>query len=161
MSIKIKNLHRLKKKDINKIFDKINNTFSIEKIEDKLIVETGIYDGVEIIFVDEKPCFMNLNDDIIFNIHGILKFKPRNKFVVVDMGAVKFVTSGADVMAPGIIDADEDIIIDDQVWIYDELHHKPLAVGIALMSGSDMVKEKKGKSVKIIHYVGDKYWNII
>ena len=23
-----------------------------------------------------------------------------------------------------------------------------------------MIREKKGKSVKIIHYVGDKYWNL-
>ena len=24
----------------------------------------------------------------------------------------------------------------------------------------ELIKEKKGKSVKIIHYVGDKYWNL-
>ena len=161
MSVKIRNLHRLKKKDINKIIYHIKDDFSIEGFDDSQIVETGLFDDVEIIFIDGTPCFMVLNDAIFFNVHGILKFKPRDKFVVVDMGAVKFVTSGADVMAPGIIDADENIKVDDQVWICDERHRKPLAVGISLMSGVDMVKEKKGKSVEIIHYVGDKYWNII
>ena len=80
---------------------------------------------------------------------------------MVDMGAVKFVTNGADVMSPGIVDADENIIEGDQVWICDEEHYKPLAVGIAIMNGKQMISERQGKSVKIIHYVGDVLWNLV
>ena len=89
------------------------------------------------------------------------KYKPKQNYVVVDMGAVKFVTNGADVMAPGIVDADENIDEDDQVWICDEKHNKPLAIGIALMSGEQMLKEKQGKAIKTIHYVGDQIWNFV
>jgi PUA domain protein len=63
-------------------------------------------------------------------------------------------------MSPGIVDADLNIKKDDQVWVCDVRNKKPLAVGCALMDGSDMIKENKGKSVKIVHYVGDKYWDL-
>jgi len=96
---------------------------------------------------------------IIFTLNGINIFKPKEKFVVVDMGAIKFITSGADVMAPGIVDADRNIVENDQVWICDEKHHKPLAVGIAIMNGEQMITEEKGKAVKTIHHVGDQIWN--
>ena len=77
------------------------------------------------------------------------------------MGAVKFVTNGADIMAPGIVDADDTIAVDDSVWICDETHKKPLAVGIALKSGIEMVQQEKGKAVKMIHHVGDELWNLM
>jgi PUA domain protein len=160
MSVKIKNKHSLKKKEIKKIFDEINDNFSINSFENFLKVETGLVDGIEMIFIEDTPCFMVIDNTIFFTIQGVIKFKPKSRFVIVDMGAVKFITSGADLMAPGIVNADVNIQNNDHVWICDELHHKPLAIGISLMSGDQMIKEKKGKSVKIIHYVGDKYWNL-
>ena len=69
-----------------------------------------------------------------------------------------FVTNGADVMAPGIVDADIDIDENDQVWICDEVHNKPLAIGIANMTGEQMIAEKKGKAITTVHYVGDYLW---
>jgi predicted RNA-binding protein (TIGR00451 family) len=75
------------------------------------------------------------------------------------MGAIKFVTNGADVMGPGIVDADKGISENDPVWICDEKHHKPLAVGIATINGEQMINKIKGKAVKVIHYVGDNLWN--
>jgi len=110
------------------------------------------------IFIDDSPCFFYQGNNIFFTLKGLEKYKPKEHFVVVDMGAVKFVTNGADVMAPGIVDADENICEGDQVWICDEKNHKPLAVGIALMLGEEMKNEKKGKAIQIIHYVGDKLW---
>jgi PUA domain protein len=160
MSVKIKNKHSLKKKEIKKIFDEINDNFSINSFENFLKVETGLVDGIEMIFIEDTPCFMVIDNTIFFTIQGVIKFKPKSRFVIVDMGAVKFITSGADLMAPGIVNADVNIQNNDHVWICDELHHKPLAIGISLMGGDQMIKEKKGKSVKIIHYVGDKYWNL-
>ena len=81
--------------------------------------------------------------------------------VVVDMGAIKFVTNGADVMTPGVVDADPEILEGQQVWICDETHGKPLAVGIALVSGEEMVEQSSGKAVRLLHYVGDKLWTLI
>ena len=160
MSTKIRNRHRLKRKEVRDIQNKLKETFTCDFFDGEASVETGNVEGIEIIFVDDEPCFMIYENKIIFLLKGIYKYKPKENFVVVDMGAVKFVTNGADVMSPGIIDADENIIEGDQVWICDEKHHKPLAVGIAMMNGKQMISERQGKSVKIIHYVGDFIWNL-
>jgi PUA domain protein len=157
--MKIKNRHRLKNKDIQKFQNELKNVFGSFFIDKNSTVETGDFDDVKIILVDGEPCFLYYENRIIFTLFGINKFNPKKNFVIVDMGAIKFVTSGADVMAPGIIDADESINENDQVWICDETHHKPLAVGIAIMNGEEMKKEKKGKAIKTIHHVGDKVWN--
>lgn len=159
MFVKIKNRHRLKSKDIRKLQNELRNTFNSIFFNEKSSVETGDFEGMKIIFVDDEPCFMFHESKIVFTLHGLDIYKPNENFVVVDMGAIRFVTSGADVMAPGIVDADKNIVENDQVWICDEKHHKPLAVGIAIMSGEEMVNEEKGKAIKIIHYVGDRLWN--
>ena len=159
--IKIKNRHRLKSKDIKKLKDELQNIFNIDFFNENPVVETGEYEGIKTVFIDQQPCFIELDNQTIITLHGINKFKPKNNFVTVDMGAVKFVTSGADVMAPGIVDADKDILEDDQVWIRDEKHKKPLAVGFALISGEEMITKNKGRAIRIVHYVGDKIWNKI
>lgn len=157
--MKIKNRHRLKSKDIKKFQSELRNTFDLNFFNEKSSVEAGDFEEIKMIFVDGEPCFMFHEDKIIFTLFGLNKYRPKQNFVVVDMGAIKFVTNGADIMVPGIVDADENIVENDQVWICDEKHRKPLAVGIAVMTGEQMIKEKQGKAIKTIHYVGDKVWN--
>jgi len=161
MSVKIKNRHRLKSKDIRKIQDELRESFGTSFFSEKSSVEIGEYDEWRIILIDDYPCFIFYGDKIVFTLHGLNKYKPKQYFVIVDMGAVKFVTNGADIMAPGIVDADKNISENDLVWICDETHHKPLAVGIAVMSGEQMVSEQNGKAIKTIHYVGDSLWNFV
>lgn len=84
---------------------------------------------------------------------GALKL-PR---VVVDMGAVGPVCRGADVMAPGVREADASIKAGDLVLVVDERHKKPLAVGEALVPGGQM-RGKSGRVVKNLHHVGDEFW---
>lgn len=160
MSSKIKNRHRLKNKDVKNIQDELQKMYNQHFFDEKSTLETGDLQGIKIILVDDTPCFIIHEKQTVFTLRGIYKYKPREKFVVVDMGAIQFVTNGADVMAPGIVDADKNINENDQVWICEEKHHKPLAVGIALMNGEEMIKNKQGKAVKIIHYVGDTLWNL-
>lgn len=161
MSIKIKNRHRLKSKDIRKYQNDLKVIFDEIFFDEKSTVEIGDLDGKIIIFIDSEPCFMSYDDKIVFTLHGLNKYKPKKNFVIVDMGAVKFVTNGADVMAPGIVDVDKDISEGDQVWICDETHHKPLAIGIAIVNGEDMILQEQGKVISTIHYVGDELWNYV
>ena len=42
----------------------------------------------------------------------------------------------------------------------EEKYGKPLAVGIALMDGPEMVEAKSGKAAKSVLHVGDKVWEI-
>ena len=156
---KIKNRHRLKLKDIKKFQNELKDTFNTIFFDKSSIVETGDFEEIKVIFVDNELCFMIYENKIVFTLHGLNRYKPKENFVVVDMGAVKFVINGADVMAPGIIDADKNIDENDQVWICDENYKKPLAIGIAIMSGEQMINENKGRAIKTIHYVGDLLWN--
>jgi len=110
--------------------------------------------------VDEEIDFMMIEDKVVFTLRGLYKYNPKEHFVVVDMGAVGFVAKGADIMAPGIIDADINIQKNDYVWICDEKNRKPLAVGMALMTGEEMKSKNTGKAIKNIHYVGDELWNL-
>ena len=160
MSVKIKNRHRLKRREVRDIQNELKETFTGDFFDEKTSVETGNIKGMEIIFIDDEPCFMIYQSRIVFTLHGLLKYQPKENFVVVDMGAVRFITGGADVMSPGIVDTDKNINEGDQVWICDERHHKPLAVGIAIMNGEQMMSGEKGKSVEVIHYVGDMLWNL-
>ena len=159
MDIKIKNRHRLKTKEIKKILTELQNIFDFSFFNEKTIVEVGEIENQKLILINGTPCFMYYKNKILFTLHGLNIYKPKNKYVVVDRGAIKFITNGADVMSPGITDADKNIHENDQVWICDETYHKPLAVGIALINGEQMIQSKKGKAVSIIHYVGDKIWS--
>ncbi|MEK6985259.1 MAG: PUA domain-containing protein [Candidatus Thermoplasmatota archaeon] len=124
-------------------------------------VETGEFLDRSVLLVDNKlvglfegatptgPAFLTCR--------GLLAYKPQARFVTVDMGAIKFVTNGADVMAPGIVEADPALQPGDWCWIRDERNKQPLAVGKALVAGAAMVRGK-GKAVKSVHHVGDKLW---
>ena len=77
--------------------------------------------------------------------------------VVVDMGAVKFMCKGANLMRPGIKKFTE-FEKDNLVCIIEESQHKFLAVGKAMVSSSELEDMEKGEVVKNLHYVSDKFW---
>ncbi len=161
MEFKIKNRHRLKKKEVRELINKLKNSFNDNFFNIDSIVETGFYEDTQFIFIDNKPYFMFYNDKIVFTLSGLYKYNSNTKHVIIDMGAVKFVTKGADVMIPGIVDADKNIQPNDLVWICDEKNKKPLALGIALVSGEEMISKEKGKAVNIFHYIGDNFWDFL
>ena len=161
MCAKIKNRHRLKQKEMKKILDELQKTFSCTFFSLQSSVEIGVIDGFKILLVDNEVDFFFVdNERLFFSMKGLNKYTPEEHGIIVDMGAVKFVTNGADIMAAGIVKADPHIEPNDQVWICDETHHKPLAVGIALCTGEEMTTSAKGKAVRNIHYVGDKLWTL-
>ena len=79
--------------------------------------------------------------------------------VTVDMGAVKFMCKGANLMRPGIkkfTEFEEGKI----VCIVEESQHKFLAVGKATVSSSELDKMEKGEIVKNMHYISDMFWEM-
>ena len=86
----------------------------------------------------------------------VLKKFPN---VMVDMGAVKFMCNGANVMRPGIKKYTE-FSKDDIVCVIEESKHKFLAVGKALTDSLELENLSKGEVVKNLHYISDKYWEI-
>ena len=93
------------------------------------------------------------------SVRGLLKVTPPGGWVQVDMGAVPFLRNGANVMAAGVNGTDETVAPGDLVWVRDETHQRPLAIGEALLDGVAMVAATRGKAVKTLHYIGDSIWH--
>jgi len=77
--------------------------------------------------------------------------------VTVDMGAVKFMCKGANLMRPGIKEFTE-FEKDKLVCIVEESQHKFLAVGKSVVSSTELETMDKGEVIKNIHYISDKFW---
>ena len=80
-------------------------------------------------------------------------------FVQVDMGAVKFMCKGANLMRPGIKKFSE-FSQNDIVCIVEESQNKFLAVGKSEVDSSELENMEKGEVVKNLHYISDKAWEI-
>lgn len=116
-------------------------------------------DNIKIILLNGEPAFFYHQERVV----PLLKFLQTQellKKITVDMGALKFILNGADIMRPGIVAVDEDIQKEEPVVIIDEKNKKPIAVGIALLNGTELMTLKTGKVIKTIHYVGDAFWKI-
>jgi PUA domain protein len=125
-------------------FPKIKN-LKVHQILDDAQIITG--DGIKILKINE--------DYLPF----LSETKMLEKFpnVMVDMGAIKFMCKGANVMRPGIKKYTE-FEKDQLVCIVEESQHRFLAVGKALVSSSELENMKKGEVIKNIHYISDKFW---
>jgi len=108
----------------------------------------------------EEPIALVVGEAIAPTVRGLLGFPATKRAVTVDMGAVRFIYNGADVMAPGITEADPAIRAEDIVWVRDEKNQRPLAVGRAIMDGPTMAREEKGKAIETLHHVGDEIWRL-
>ena len=111
----------------------------------------------EIILVGGEALLFRLSDGIFPTLKSLDRIPLKR--VVVDMGAVPHVANGADIMAPGVVSADEEITLGESVVIVDEQHSKPIAIGQALVPGVEM-RGPKGKVIKNLHYVGDEMWQL-
>ena len=124
---------------------------------DKAAVEEAEFLDRKVLVVNNQVLGVQHDGSWFLTVRGLLAHKPQARFVTVDMGAVKFVANGADIMAPGIVEADPALKEGDWCWIRDERNKQPLAVGRALVPGPAMVRGK-GKAVKSVHHLGDKLW---
>nr|WP_246282164.1 PUA domain-containing protein [Nitrosopumilus ureiphilus] len=125
-------------------FPKIKN-LKVHQILDDAQIITG--EGIKILKIDE--------DYLPFL--SETKMLERFPSVMVDMGAVKFMCKGANVMRPGIKKFTE-FEKDQLVCIVEESQHKFLAVGKAMVSSSELEGMEKGEVIKNIHYISDKFW---
>ena len=157
--MKIKSRHHLKGSESKKILKMIEPFLEDPDALKGLSLEVAETDqDFNLILLKGRPVFMMVEERPFFTVRGALEFAPKKSVVVVDSGAVSYIVNGADVMAPGIVDADPDIITGDPVVIVEERHKKPLAVGVALIPGSEM--RGSGKAVKSVHHVGDDLWGM-
>ena len=123
---------------------KIKN-LRLHHISDNEVIITG--DGITAIKIDDK---------IIPHLSEIELLK-KFPYIVVDMGAIKFVCKGANIMRPGITKL-TDFNDGEIVCVVEESNNKFLSVGIAMMASDEASSTKTGMVIENLHYVSDKFW---
>lgn len=123
---------------------KIKNV-KVHQILDDAQIITGA--GIKILKVDDDYL------PFLSETEALEKFPA----VTVDMGAVKFMCKGANLMRPGIKEFGE-FEKDKLVCIVEESQHKFLAVGKSMVSSSELETMEKGEVIKNIHYISDRFW---
>ena len=123
------------------------------------LLENAEWNGLEMILLNGSLDIITLKEGPFLTLHGINKYRPAKRYVTVNRGAVSHVLNGADIMAPGITDADPAIREGDVVWVRNP-ENTGIAIGRALISGPEMVAGDKGRAVESLYYVGDKLWKL-
>ncbi len=160
MALKVRRRTRLRRKEVETWFHRLSEEFGMSLPSDETPVDSAEAGSFRILLRDDEAFALLVAEDIAPTVRGLLAYPASKRQVTVDMGAVPFVYNGADIMAPGIVDADPGIRPGDVVWIRDEKNRRPLAVGRAVMDGPTMAREEHGKAVETIHHVGDDLWRL-
>ena len=145
----------ISKSETSKILEQIKSQWKIElpkqknikthDVNEKGVIITG--DGITAVKIGES--ILPFLDDI-----EVLEKFP---YVKVDMGAIKFVCKGANVMRPGITKF-SDFENGEIVCVIEESQNKFLAVGKAEMSSKEAEDASKGEVIKNMHYISDDFW---
>lgn len=164
MSFKLKGRHPISDKERDRINDDVEAWIGIRPLpEEDAMVERARADVYEVALSDGKVFVLVEGHELdrpMPTLRALMANRPEGYWVTVDMGAVPHLRNGADVMSPGITEADPSIEEGDLVWIRDEEHEMPLALGKALIGGDEMAQAESGKAIETLHFVGDEIWTI-
>ncbi|CAF0823122.1 unnamed protein product [Brachionus calyciflorus] len=97
----------------------------------------------------------------------VLRLLHKYPFILpheqVDKGAIKFVLSGANIMAPGLTSPGGKMTPVDKntvVAIMAEGKQHALAIGVTKMSTEEIAKTNKGIAIEALHYLNDGLWQM-
>ncbi|CAK4122311.1 unnamed protein product [Aphanomyces euteiches] len=112
---------------------------------------------------DGTPLFFNMRDGPFLPTLKLLhKLPTMMKVIRADKGAIPYVLSGANIMAPGLTskggDLPEVIEEGEPVAIMAEGKELAMAVGIMQMSTTEIKRVNKGVAVELGHFLGDDLW---
>ncbi len=158
---RIRKRHPMKKRDQKRELERIEDILSsrIIGLDEKTKLEEGVLDdGSRVILVEGEIIFFETDGVLFPTLRALLSEVVSIPKVTVDMGAVKFVVNGADIMRPGITHIEDGIKSGSIVAIVDERHGKPLAVGVSKMSSEELRSTVSGKVIQSKHHIGDKLW---
>jgi PUA domain protein len=105
--LKVKSRVQLRKNTKNKMLKYLVSIFgeTMAGLENK-VLEKIILEDYSIILVDGKPLFFEIEGQLFPTVRGALEIELKKRIVTVDKGAISFVSDGADIMAPGVVEAD-------------------------------------------------------
>jgi len=163
--LRLTNRHPISADDVQAANDRVEAHLGVRPLreDDDALVEKAragpydllLHDG-DVLVVVEGPEV----DEPTPTLRALMAARPERGEVTVDMGAVPHLRNGADVMSPGITEADPGIEEGDLVWVTDLEHGQPLGIGHALVDGPEMVDADSGKAIAIWHHVGDDLWSV-
>lgn len=151
---------RLRRKEVEEMEQRLTATLGATPFNHEEPVDRAEGPEYDVLYAGGVAVAIVLGDEVFPTLRGLLRHPPSRQHVTVDMGAVPYVYNGADIMTPGIVDADRGIQAGDLVWVRDERNHQPLAIGRATLSGPELVGKERGKGVETIHHVGDWLWKL-
>jgi PUA-domain protein len=146
--------HHLRSDEVDRLTDTVEAELGVSLTGDSFELVELEDSEFDLVLVDGEPLACYIDDRPFLTVRGANEIGADRHVVTVDAGAVSFVSDGADVMRPGIVEADVAISAGDLVVVAEETHGKALAIGEALVDGSEMSGEQ-GKVVKSRHHVGD------
>lgn len=160
--LKVRRRHRLRQKEVEELAADLNSTLGTSTFATDDPLQVAEIYGMEqkVYILGTEIVAMDIEGRPFLSISGLLKYGATRKYVTVDMGAVRYVANGADVMGPGIIDGDRDIKEGQTVWVREEKYSKPLAIGKSLVDGSLFGRKSPGKHVQSLFHVGDRVWKL-
>ena len=145
----------ISKSETSTLLKKISQEWNMEFPKMKNVRVHQILDDAQIITGKGLKILKIENDYLPFLSETTILEKFPN--VEVDMGAVKFMCKGANLMRPGIKKFTE-FEKDKLVCIVEETHHKFLAVGKSVVSSSELESMEKGEVIQNLHYISVKFW---
>jgi PUA-domain protein len=158
--LRVRKRKRLREKEVRALSEAISSKVGVPVFGLEDTVDQAESSDMGLVFVNGEVDAFIIEGDAFLTVRGLLKYPSTKSYVTVDMGAIRFVINGADIMGPGIVEADLAVQPGDLVWVRDEKNRKPLAVGRALITGKEMAAKKPGKAIKNLIFVGDKLWKL-
>ncbi|WP_148688492.1 DUF1947 domain-containing protein [Methanopyrus sp. SNP6] len=162
--MKVSRRHPISEKDLQEVLEelRVSSGVSLREVLTGLVEVAYVKDDdiERLLIKDDKVMAFERHEGWLPTIHALLQLDEENydHVVIVDMGAVRPVASGADIMVPGIVEVRGEFEEGDGVVVIDERNRRPLAVGIALMGAREIEGSERGRAVRNVHHVGDRLW---
>ena len=161
--MKIRQRHFIKSSEIRLLKEEILKEHSSDFVNQifpkKCRVELILTEKGDILYaINNVLKLWKSNEGYIPVLTLLLENKVNLKTIIVDMGAVRFVTNGADIMRPGITKIDPLIKKGELLKIVDEKNNRALAVGKAMFDTKEMEAKTSGKVIKNLHTIKDDIW---
>ncbi|AAK43333.1 DUF1947 domain-containing protein [Saccharolobus solfataricus] len=146
--------HVMSSKDSKIFINKIKEKYNVDISNAKL--EVGKEKKEIWYYVNDILAFF---DDLIPTLCAIIRLKINLPYVIIDEGAVKAVSKGADLFAPGIVEYNCECK-ENEIVLAKTKTNLPVAVLRVLMPKEKALVEKKGKFALNLHHIGDKIWEM-
>ncbi len=153
----------LSKKDKRRLFERLRRLYPRLELRRDARVEAVVVEGVEAYMVDGVPAFYEAEGGLLVPLLFYLLrrgYEGWLPYIVVDSGAVKPISRGADLMRPGIVEVGGVFREGDVVVVVEPTRRLPLAVHRALRGSAEVEAMQRGRVSRCLHHVGDRYWKL-